>query len=32
MDVLLVEKGNTVTVTFDKDADTFVQAKTVKIK
>lgn len=30
MDVLLMKKGDTVTVTFDKDSDTFVQAKNVK--
>lgn len=30
MDVLLMKKGDTVTVTFDKDSDTFVQAKSVK--
>lgn len=30
MDVLLMKKGDTVTVTFDNDSDTFVQAKSVK--
>ena len=30
MDVLLMKKGDTVTVTFDKDSDTFVKAKNVK--
>lgn len=30
MDVLLMKKGDTVTVTFDNDSDTFVQAKNVK--
>ena len=30
MDVLLMKKGDTVTVTFDKDADTFVKAKSIK--
>ncbi|MDD7332671.1 MAG: hypothetical protein PUG53_07510, partial [Eubacterium sp.] len=30
MDVLLMKKGDTVTVTFDKDSDTFVQAKSIK--
>lgn len=30
MDVLLMKKGDTVTVTFDKDSDTFVQAKNIK--
>lgn len=30
MDVLLMKKGDTVSVTFDNDSDTFVQAKNVK--
>lgn len=30
MDVLLMKKGDTVTVTFDNDSDTFVQAKSIK--
>lgn len=32
MDVLLIEKGDKITVTFENDSDTFVQAKTVELK
>ncbi|MGN0524287.1 MAG: hypothetical protein ACI4IG_08435 [Eubacterium sp.] len=32
MDVLLIEKGDKITVTFDNDSDTFVKAKTVELK
>lgn len=32
MDVLLIERGDKITVTFDNDSDTFVQAKTVELK
>lgn len=32
MDVLLIENGDKITVTFENDSDTFVQAKTVELK